>query len=218
MGRGNVVERWTTLTERLSGVGQWLAPLGLRIILAWEFFEAGREKLHGENWFSSIQTDFPFPFNIVPASLSWTMATWSELLLGIALLIGLGTRFAAFGLFVLTVVATAAVHWPDNWMGVSQLLQGYAISDMGRGNYKLPVIFLAMLLPLILLGPGKFSLDAALARSLRVGETRPFVDMIGWGIVLLALGLPLAMLLPLPGLAMAGLGIALLVMRGIVLR
>ncbi len=218
MASPNAIERWHALTERLAGVGAWVAPLGLRIILAWEFFEAGREKLHGENWFTSIQTEFPFPFNVVPAELSWTMATWSELLLSIALLIGLGTRFAAFGLFVLTVVATAAVHWPDDWMGISQLLQGYAISDMGRGNYKLPVIYLAMLLPLIFLGAGKLSVDALLSRVLRVGETRPFVDMIGWGLVLVALGLPLAMLLPLPGLALAGFGVVLLVLRVIILR
>ncbi|MEO6065236.1 MAG: DoxX family protein [Lysobacterales bacterium] len=212
------MERWHALTERLAGVGAWVAPLGLRILLAWEFFEAGREKLHGENWFTSIQTDFPFPFSVMPAELSWTMATWSELLLSVALLVGFGTRFAAFGLFVLTVVATAAVHWPDDWMGISQLLQGYAISDMGRGNYKLPVIYLAMLLPLIFLGAGKLSVDALIGRAVRIGETRPFVDMIGWGIVLVALGLPIAMLLPVPGLALAGLGISLLVLRVIILR
>lgn len=218
MAPGDLIERWHALTERLTGVGQWLALLGLRVILAWEFFEAGLEKLGGENWFSGIQADFPFPFNVVPTGLSWSLATWSELILSVALLLGLGTRFAAFGLFVLTVVATAAVHWPDDWMGISQLLQGYAISDMGRGNYKLPVIYLAMLLPLLLLGAGKFSLDALIGRALRIGETRPFVDMIGWGLVLLALGLPLAMLMPLPGLAMAGLGASLLILRVVVLR
>lgn len=218
MSQSDLIERLTHLTERLDGVGAWLAPLGLRIILAWEFFEAGREKLNGENWFASIQTDFPFPFNVVPANLSWAMATWSELVLGIALLVGLGTRFAAFGLFVLTAVATAAVHWPEGWMGVSQLLKGYAISDMGHGNYKLPVIFLAMLLPLIFLGAGKLSLDSLLGRTMRIGETRPFADSVGWGIALVGLGLPLAMLLPLPGLVLAGLGVLLLLMRLVVLR
>jgi len=213
-----LIDHWHRFVERLEGVGAWIAPLGLRIILAWEFFEAGREKLRGENWFAAIQTDFPFPFSLVPADLSWFLATWSELLFGVALLIGLGTRFAAFGLFVLTVVATAAVHWPENWMGVSQLLQGYAISDMGAGNYKLPVIFLVMLLPLILLGPGKLSVDALIARLARTGPVRPFSDTVGWGIVLIALGLPLAMLMPVPGLLIAALGGVLLVMRLIVLR
>ena len=35
--------------SNIDGVGHWLAPLGLRVLLAWEFFEAGREKLNGEN-------------------------------------------------------------------------------------------------------------------------------------------------------------------------
>lgn len=218
MAATNLIERWHALAERLAGVGAWIAPLGLRIILAWEFFAAGREKLNGENWFTSIQSDFPFPFNILPSTLSWTLATGAELLLSVALLIGFGTRFAAFCLFVLTIVVTAAVNWPDNGMGMSQLLQGYAISDMGRGNYKLPAIYLAMLLPLFFLGAGKLSLDALIGRMVRIGETRPFVDMIGWGLTLMALGLPIAMLLPLPGLVLAGLGVALLVLRVIILR
>ncbi|NUS59758.1 MAG: DoxX family protein, partial [Lysobacter sp.] len=38
------------VARRLDGAGHWVAPFGLRAILAWEFFEAGREKLHGDNW------------------------------------------------------------------------------------------------------------------------------------------------------------------------
>lgn len=211
-------EIWHRLVERLEGVGQWLAPLSLRLILAWEFFEAGREKFRGENWFDDIQTQFPFPFNAVPTGLSWGLATWFELIGSIALLLGLGTRFVAFSLFVLTVVATAAVHGPQDWMGLEQLLQGYAIRDMGHGNYKLPVIFLAMLLPLIFRGAGRLSLDALIVRVLGEGERRPWNDAIGWGLSLLALGLPLAMLLPLPGLAMAALGAVLLFARLVLLR
>lgn len=32
-------------TPRLDAVGRWLSPLALRTLLAWEFFESGREKL-----------------------------------------------------------------------------------------------------------------------------------------------------------------------------
>lgn len=67
-------------------------------------------------------------------------------------------------LFVLTLAAIAAVHWPAAWHTLRELGQGYAITDDGHGNFKLPVIFLAMLLPLILSGPGKLSLGAWIAR------------------------------------------------------
>src|SRR5687767_371996 len=92
---------WPKCRSQLEGIGRWLAPLGLRLVLAWEFYEAGREKLGGENWFPSIMDAFPFPFDRIPASFSWTLATWFELIGGIALLLGFGTRFFAASLFVL---------------------------------------------------------------------------------------------------------------------
>src|SRR3546814_4114766 len=69
------------------------------------------------------------------------MATWSELIFSIMLLLGLFTRFTAFSLFVVTVVATVAVHWPNAWDSLGQLWQGYQISPKGDvGNYKLPLL------------------------------------------------------------------------------
>ncbi|MBV6477014.1 MAG: DoxX family protein [Rhodocyclaceae bacterium] len=157
----------------LDGAGAWLAPLGLRLILAWEYFEAGLEKFRGENWFGDIQDQFPFPFSVVPPEISWQLATWFELAGGIALLVGFGTRFFSASLFILTVVAIAAVHWPAEWHTLAELAQGYALTDKGQGNYKLPLIFLVMLLPLILTGPGRLSLDAWIARLARRPAPRP---------------------------------------------
>jgi putative oxidoreductase len=209
-GERDWIERWTALVDRLEGVGQWLAPLGLRLVLAWEFFEAGRQKYSGSNWFMDIRGDFPFPFDRLPAALSWSMATWSELLLSLALLLGLATRASAFALFVLTVVATAAVHWPDQWTALGELARGYAITDAGHGNYKLPLIFMLMLLVLILRGGGKLSLDALIAWRVGNGSPQPWADFHAWGIVMVALGLPLAMLVPAAGLALALAGASLL--------
>jgi putative oxidoreductase len=158
------IERCRAFGERLDVAGVWLAPLGLRLLLAWEFWEAGIEKLHGENWFGAISQKFPAPLHLLPADLNWTLATWAELLGAVALLLGLGTRFFAFVLMGVTVVAIASVHWPADWNTLSELAKGYAITDRGFGNYKLPLLFLAMLLPLALRGPGRLSLDALLAR------------------------------------------------------
>ncbi len=53
---------------------------------------------------------------------------------------------------------------------------GYAITDQGFGNFKLPVLFMAMLLPLIFTGAGRLSVDAWLARWQPSGTTaRPAV-------------------------------------------
>jgi putative oxidoreductase len=136
----------------------------VRILMGWEYLEAGLEKFHGQNWFADIQDRFPFPFSVVPPAISWQMATWFEIVGGAALIIGLGTRFFAFNLIVLTVVAVSAVHWPADWNGVAELMKGYVISDAGFGNFKLPVLFLAMLAAVLFYGPGKLSIDALIRR------------------------------------------------------
>lgn len=152
------------LRSALNVLGAWIGLLFLRILVGWEFLEAGLEKQAGSNWFSSIQDKFIFPFNLLPVDLSWSMATWFEIIGGIALIIGFGTRFFALSLFVLTIVATAAVHLPEQWDSLSELMRGYVISNKGFGNFKLPLIFMTMLWPLMFCGPGRLSLDALLAR------------------------------------------------------
>ena len=155
------------LRDRLDRLAPWLAPLGLRLLMGWEYFESGREKMRGQNWFDDLQQAFPFPFDQLPAALNWHLATWFELVGAACLLLGLGTRLAASSLLVLTVVATAAVHWPMHWEGLGELAMGYAITDQGFGNFKLPLLFMAMLLPLALQGAGPLSLDHLLRRRAR---------------------------------------------------
>ncbi|MFK0310953.1 DoxX family protein [Pseudomonas sp. NPDC090233] len=147
-----------TLTT-VDRFGNWSADLPLRLFLAWEFFESGLEKFNGSNWFADIQGSFPFPFNVLPPDLNWQLSMWAELLLPLLLLLGLGTRLASAGLMVITVVAIAAVHWPSQWSGLAELAQGYTITDRGFGNFKLPLIYLVALLPLLLKGAGRLSLD-----------------------------------------------------------
>ena len=140
-----------------------------RLLLGWDFFESGLEKFNGGNWFMDIQDRFPFPFSVVPPEISWQMSTWFELLGGVALVIGLGTRFFSVSLLILTIVAIAAVHWPDMWSSYGELLMGYGFTDNGFGNFKLPLLFLAMLLPLALQGGGLLSVDYWLKRRWLAG-------------------------------------------------
>jgi putative oxidoreductase len=199
----------TRLLSRVDGVGQWLAPLGLRVVLAWEFFEAGREKLQGDNWFADLGDKFPLPLSLLGPNINWTLATWMELAGSIALLLGLGTRYFAAALWVLTVVAIYAVHWPSDWSSLSELWQGYAITNDGFGNYKLPLIYLVMLLPLILGGAGRFSLDQLITRSMPAAAASD--DGKAWGLVLFAIGATVSLLLPWAGSALAIVGIHLMV-------
>ena len=199
----DAISVWTSLTARLRGIGQLLPPLILRLIMGWEFWQSGVEKYTGENWFTDIQARFPFPFNVIPTDVSWAMATYFELGGAILLVFGLFTRFAAYCLLVLTFVATAAAHWPDMVAMWTDLAKGYAIKDMGYGNFKLPLLFVVMLLPIIFQGPGKISLDYLLSRKLRADPMpEPLADAYAWSLALLALGIPFAMLLPTFGVSL----------------
>lgn len=203
---------WVQLTSRLNSVGQWIPPFLIRLILFWEFYEAGVQKLNGENWFSSIQSNFPFPFNHIPADVSWFMAAWGEYIFAILLLLGLFTRFAAVSLLVITAVATAAVHWPESYGSLGQLWEGYRVSSSDAGNFKLPLLFVILLLPLIFSGGGKFSLDHLLTKFTG-GETgHPNTsDFISKGLGLVVIGLPLFFVMQTLGIALIVAGIILIV-------
>ncbi|MBD0765334.1 MULTISPECIES: DoxX family protein [Neisseria] len=123
-----------------------LSMLILRLFAAYEFLESGLQKWNGENWFSEINSQFPFPFNIFPDSLNWNLAMYAELLLPVLLLLGLATRLSALGLIIVTAVAWAAVH-----AGL-----GYNVCDNG---YKMALIYIVVLIPLLLQGAGTWSLD-----------------------------------------------------------
>lgn len=147
------------LLGRLDQLSTWLPQLGPRGWLAYEFWESGVEKFNGQNWFHEIQGQFPFPLHLVPAQVSWQLATWLELLGAVALVLGLGTRLWSLGLAILTLVAWASVHAGH----------GYNVCDNG---WKLPLIYLVVLLPLIIAGPGRLSLDAWLRGRFLSGERR----------------------------------------------
>ena len=134
------------VTGLLDRLGEFAPQLLFRLFIAYEFMEAGIEKFRGENWFHDFKGEFPFPFNIIPADLSWFLATWSEIAGGAAIAVGFATRFSAASLIILDIVAWYSVH-ADN---------GYNVCSNG---FKLPLIYLMILIALLLSGPGKASID-----------------------------------------------------------
>lgn len=154
-----------TYDKMIAVIDNYAAPFPaflLRLILAYEFWEAGMMKYAGENWFSHIT--FPLPFSLLSNDMLWAMGTWIEIIGAIALLLGLATRFFSLSLIILTMVAINTVHWPAEWNTLAELWQGYAISDKGHGNFKLPLLYLIMFIPLLFNGAGKWSLDYLLTQ------------------------------------------------------
>ncbi len=198
---------WLELTARLEGTGRYLSFFLLRLILAWEFWEAGLAKFNGENWFDSIpwadwQMGFPFPVNLLPVEINWYLSMGAELLFSVLLLLGLGTRFAAFGLLIVDSIAMAAVHWPAQWSSLAELWQGYVISAGDYGNFKLPLLFAIMLLPLIFHGAGKLSLDHWILQHWIGRKPHPRDDLPAWGLAAGIIGLFVVFLMPWVGAAL----------------
>jgi putative oxidoreductase len=83
------------------------------------------------------------------------------------------------------------VHWPAEWQGLAGLWQGYVITPDGAGNFKLPLLFGLMLLPLVFHGGGKLSLDHLLLKATqRSDRTADYTSGLQTaGIALLVLGI-----------------------------
>ncbi len=159
---------WDSIVNAIQPAGEWIALLPIRLLMASEFGKAGFIKYNGNNWFGKFQDDFIFPFNVIPVEISWFLATWTEIIGGICLFFGLFTRFWAFSLIILSIVAISGVHWPGEWSSLAELWEGYRITrDGDSGNFRVPLLFIAMLIPLVFAGAGKLSLDTVLFGRLR---------------------------------------------------
>jgi len=139
--------------NHLSGwLQHWLTPLfdlGLRLYLGEIFFRAGWLKI--TDWSATLDLfDYVYQVPLLPPHLAAFMGTAGELGLSTLLILGLGGRFAAIGLFVVNLMA--AISFPD-------------ISDLGLQDH---VLWGSLLLAIFFHGTGKFSLDAWL--SARMGK------------------------------------------------
>ena len=64
-------------------------------------------------------------------------------------------------------VAISGVHWPAEWSGLGELWESYRITKQdGSGNFRVPLLFIAMLLPLVFHGSGRLGAGTAGAYDL----------------------------------------------------
>ncbi|MES2208025.1 MAG: DoxX family protein [Pseudomonadota bacterium] len=152
---------------------EWMSQFMLRAFLWFEFWTSGLDKLppgdkslffmdvidhlmDGDssimrrflenNWFSKVSSHFPGPIKMLPDDFTWLIVMFSELIFSWMLLVGLGTRFAAICLFLLTAIAWYSVH----------AHYGYNVCDNG---WKMPLVYLIMLTVIIVQGPSKLTFD-----------------------------------------------------------
>ncbi|KPF48422.1 hypothetical protein IP87_14945 [beta proteobacterium AAP121] len=126
----------------------WLQPLALlaaRVYVAQVFFLAGLSKLRDwETTLALFEDEYHVP--VLPTEWAAVLGTGGEIVLPALLLLGLGGRLAAAGLSVVNVVAV---------ISLAEIAPAALVQHQLWG---------ALLLALLLWGPGRWSVDAALLR------------------------------------------------------
>ncbi len=122
----------------MSPVFEGLILLFVRIVLAGVFWRSGRTKVVEGSWLSiSDNTYFLFSEEYkgvpLPSDLSAMMATMSEHLFPIMLVLGLMTRLSAAALLGMTLVIQIFVY-PDAWWPVHSLWAALALVLIVRGG------------------------------------------------------------------------------------
>jgi putative oxidoreductase len=153
------VQRAARAGLALTGALAFLPPLLTRLVVGQAFFLTGRGKLeHFENtvqFFTSLGIPLP--------ELNAAFVSRLEFYGGIALVLGLLTRFAAAGLASTMLVALATAD-NQNFVAALRMSGDQGLTDI------VPFVYLLFLAWLAIAGPGPLSLDALLGRWLGVGK------------------------------------------------
>ncbi len=130
--------------EQLTQWGGSLLSLAIRLYVGWQFFNAGRIKI--KDWSATLalfRDEYQVPF--LPPEMAAAMGAAGELSLPILLFVGLISRPAALGLFVVNLMAV--ISYP-------QLFKFECPAAINDHFY-----WGVLLLVLVAFGAGKFSLD-----------------------------------------------------------
>jgi putative oxidoreductase len=131
-----------------AGYFTWAGPLAVRIVVGWVFLWSGWTKL---NALPRMIENFR-EWGIPAAEFFTPLASGTEFVGGILLLIGLLTRFAAVPMMIVMVVAIISAKWAD----VDSLETFLGFDE---------VAYFAMFAWLAIAGPGPVSIDHAVLKA-----------------------------------------------------
>lgn len=137
------------------------AVLPLRLIVGLGFFAHGLAKWNrGPEKFGVLLQHVGVPF---PSLMGW-VGTLSELLGGLALIVGVGVAIASVPLIIMMLVAMFTIHIHYGFSAVNTVGLTAAGPQFGPPGYEINLIYIAALLVLGLSAPTPLSLDAWLSR------------------------------------------------------
>lgn len=162
IGGANILQKGSALGLKCAAFGAFAAPLLTRLVLGYAFFQTGSGKWSNIGNTVDYFTSLGIP---APAANAYVVATL-ELVGGIALMLGLGTRLFALALSSTMVVAILTA---ERQKFLDALLQR---SDDGLLDV-VPFAFLLFLTWIVFYGPGALSLDRVLSKWLKLGAEAP---------------------------------------------
>ena len=143
-----------------SSFGRW-APIPLRLIVGYGFMEHGLAKLaRGPDAFAVILHALGVP---APHLMAW-VTILTELLGGLAVIVGAFVPLVAAPLAVLLLVAIFTVHLPYGFSSIKLVAVTAAGAQFGPPGYESNLLYLACLAALVLGGPGPLALDDLIGR------------------------------------------------------
>jgi putative oxidoreductase len=146
----------------------WALPL--RLIVGYGFMEHGYAKLaRGPEHFAGILHALHMP---AAGLLAW-MTIVTELIGGLAVLIGALVPLASVPMTIVLIVAVLTVHLPNGFSSIKLLAVTPAGAQFGQPGYETDLLYLACLAALVLGGSGPFALDSVLNRS---SDARPPIN------------------------------------------
>jgi putative oxidoreductase len=150
------IARPLLLPAQLLDLLQPLVALATRVYVSWQFLNSGWLKITSwENTLFLFREEYHTP--LLPPEVAAVMGTTGELVFPIFLILGLGGRFAALGLFAVNLMAVVSY---------AHVLLGEGFEAALGQHY----LWGFMLMILAVYGPGRWSLDTLIAK--RVGRTR----------------------------------------------
>jgi len=142
------------LPGRLA-VARW-TPIPLRLIVGFGFIEHGLAKLSkGPDAFAAILQALAVP---APHFMAWVTIV-TELLGGLAILLGGFVSLASLPMAALLLVAIFTVHLPYGFSSIKLLAVTSSGAQFGPVGYECNLLYLACLLALVLGGPGPLAID-----------------------------------------------------------
>ena len=141
----------------------------LRVVVGLAFMFHGWDKI--QQPFSWM--DRPGQAPATMPDILQALAALAEFGGGLALIVGLLTPIAAFGIACTMIVAITTVSLPANQPFVAK---------GGAPSYELPLTFLSVMIMLMLIGPGILSLDSLIFRNRKVPDERLKMGRHGTGL------------------------------------